>query len=94
MNYKTNSQAGLPRWKTRITILSSILASAYILAAYSSFTRPIWIDEFLHYTLGSHRTMSEAWLSISETLPTFNFAKTTWFPAPFGVSLLLVAKKR
>ena len=63
-------------WSKWLTIAISVPVAAYILAAYSSFTRPIWLDEFLHYALGSHRSTAEAWLSISETLPTFNHGQT------------------
>ena len=69
-------------WRRILPNLIIISACAYILAAYASFTRPIWIDEFLHYALGSHRSTTEAWRSISETLPTFNHGQT-------GVHMLL-----
>ena len=83
--------------KPWVTVLVSILASAYILAAYSSFTRPIWIDEFLHFAFGSHRSTSETWQSISDTLPTFNFGQTGfhmlvnyWTLHHFGASSFLM----
>lgn len=59
-----------------IVVFIAILAAVFIIASYSSLTRPIWIDEFLHFALGSHRSSAEAWRSISETLPTFNFGQT------------------
>lgn len=65
--------SSLNKW---VTVAIAVPAVAYILAAYSSLTRPIWLDEFLHYALGSHRSTAEAWLSISETLPTFNHGQT------------------
>ena len=52
------------------------LAVVYILGAYSSAARPIWIDEFLHFALGSHHSSSEAWRSISETVPNLNHGQT------------------
>ncbi len=63
-------------WNKWLTIAILVPAAAYIMAAYSSLTRPIWIDEFLHYALGSHRSTAEAWLSINDTLPTFNHGQT------------------
>ena len=61
------------RLVTRIIVLA---IGSYMLLSYSSFTRPIWIDEFLHFALGSHRTTAEAWQSISETVPTLNHGQT------------------
>jgi len=73
------------------------MVSTYIIAAFSSFTRPIWIDEFLHFALGSHRSTAEAWLSTKETLPTFNFGQTEvymmfdyWLLHNFGASAFLL----
>ena len=54
----------------------ALVIGSYTLLSYSSFARPIWIDEFLHFALGSHRTTGEAWHSISQTLPTFNHGQT------------------
>ena len=54
----------------------AVAIGSYTLLSYSSFARPIWIDEFLHFALGSHRTTAEAWHSICETLPTFNHGQT------------------
>jgi hypothetical protein len=63
-------------WSKWLTIAISIPVIAYTLAAYSSLTRSVWIDEFLHYALGSHRSAAEAWTSISATLPVFNHGQT------------------
>lgn len=82
MSASTHFIRNTPAWGKWITILGSIPISAYILTAYSSFTRPIWIDEFLHFALGSHRSTAEAWQSISETLPNFNHGQT-------GIHMLL-----
>lgn len=86
-----------PAWQTRLTWVLAAAFSAYILAAYSSLTRPIWIDEYLHYALGSHRSTAEAWRSISETLPTFNHGQTGmlmlvnyWMLDVFGASAVVL----
>ena len=39
-----------------------------LVALNSSVGRPIWIDEFLHFTLGSHYSTSEAWDSINKSI--------------------------
>ena len=54
----------------------ALAIGSYMLLSYSSFARPIWIDEFVHFALGSHRSTAEAWQSISETVPTFNHGQT------------------
>lgn len=63
-------------WSWCFTVATAIVASLFILAAYSSWNRPIWIDEFLHYALGSHRSTAEAWASITATIPVFNHGQT------------------
>jgi hypothetical protein len=59
-----------------------LLLCLAITILYSSLERPIWIDEFLHFALGSHHSTAEAWDSISSTLVTFNHGQT-------GVYMLL-----
>ncbi len=82
MRTSAHSLIEAPTWSKWIIVLVSIPISAYILTVYSSFTRPIWIDEFLHYALGSHRSTADAWQSISATLPNLNHGQT-------GIHMLL-----
>lgn len=62
---------------------------------HSSFGRPLWIDEFLHFALGSHRSTREAWDTIYATTVTVNHGQTGvymlidyWLLQVFGASPL------
>jgi hypothetical protein len=74
---------------------SLVLLAAALLTiwTYSSVGRPIWIDEFLHFALGSHSSAGEAWDTIRATGLTFNFGQTGtymmidyWLLKIFGAS--------
>ena len=45
-------------------------------ALHGSFGRPLWIDEFLHFALGSFRSTGEAWDTIYSTTVTVNHGQT------------------
>lgn len=76
--------------------VSSIFLTLLILiciALHASWGRPIWIDEFLHFALGSHRTTTEAWDTIRQSILTFNHGQTGiymildyWLLQVFGAS--------
>jgi hypothetical protein len=52
------------------------IACVFAVIVYGSFGRPIWIDEFLHFALGSHRSTAEAWSSISASVVEVNHGQT------------------
>ena len=43
---------------------------------YSRYRHDIWIDEFLHFAIGSMSTTAEAWSVIVQSIGTFNFNQT------------------
>ncbi|HEY9619555.1 MAG TPA: hypothetical protein V6C78_04255 [Crinalium sp.] len=60
----------------KVGIISLLLLCLLCVALHASWERPIWIDEFLHFALGSHRTTSEAWDTISQSVTTVNHGQT------------------
>lgn len=77
-------------------LLVNILLVCFCLGSvllHASFGRPIWIDEFLHFALGSHQSTVDAWDSISKTVVSFNHGQTGtymivnyWLLQLFGAS--------
>ncbi|MBD2653313.1 hypothetical protein H6G45_07380 [Synechocystis sp. FACHB-383] len=70
-----------------------VLFSLFCLGLYSSFGRPLWIDEFLHFALGSYETTGEAWHVIRESILEINHGQTGiymiinyWLMQIFGAS--------
>jgi hypothetical protein len=70
-----------------------LLFSVFCLGLYSSFGRPLWIDEFLHFALGSYETTGEAWYVIRESILGINHGQTGiymiinyWLMQIFGAS--------
>ena len=62
---------------------------------HGSFGKPIWIDEFLHFALGSHHSTREVWETIRQTTVNVNHGQTGfymlldyWLMKVFGASLL------
>lgn len=79
------------------SIVVMIIGTVIILALYSPLTKPLWIDEFLHFALGSHHSTSEAWNSIVTSIPTINHGQTGvymmlnyWTMKLFGANLFLL----
>lgn len=62
---------------------------------YGQFGRPIWIDEFLHFAVGSHNSTREVWETIRRTTVEVNHGQTGfyilldyWLMKVFGANLL------
>lgn len=67
--------------------------SLYLVFAYASLGRPIWIDEFLHFAFGSEPSTAAAWTTIRATIRGVNFGQTGaymiadyWLLKLFGAS--------
>jgi hypothetical protein len=67
--------------------------SVLVVALHGSFGRPIWIDEFVHFALGSHVSTSEAARTIYETTVGLSHGQTGvymlldyWLMQLFGAS--------
>ena len=67
--------------------------SLYLVFAHASLGRPIWIDEFLHFALGSEPSTAAAWATIRTTIRGVNFGQTGaymiadyWLLKLFGAS--------
>lgn len=65
----------------------------FCLALYSSFGRPLWIDEFLHFALGAYQTTGESWQVIRHSILGINHGQTGiymlinyWLMQIFGVN--------
>jgi hypothetical protein len=70
-----------------------VLLVAAVIVLYGSLGRAIWIDEFIQFALGSHRSTAEAWLTVSATTVTMNHGQTGvymmldyWLLQLFGAS--------
>lgn len=78
----------------KVASLTALCAmSLYLVFAYSSLGRPIWIDEFLHFALGSQLSTADAWATIRATVRGINFGQTGaymiadyWLLKLFGAS--------
>ena len=46
--------------QTRDKVLLTLLAMG-ILALYSSWGRPLWVDEYLHFVFGGFDSIGDAW---------------------------------
>ena len=53
-----------------------LLLCLFCVALSSSFGRPLWIDEFLHFALGGYETTTEAWNIISHSILAVNHGQT------------------
>ncbi|NEO69182.1 hypothetical protein [Moorena sp. SIO3H5] len=77
-----------------ISNICLLLLSLFCVALHSSFGRPIWIDEFLHFAFGSYDTTAEAWKAISQSILTINHGQTGiymlidhWLMQLFGANI-------
>ncbi|MCA2812330.1 MAG: hypothetical protein IM477_07155 [Microcystis sp. M090S1] len=76
MKTKSNSQ------KRKVTFdlnLSNIVLTILVVACvvlHSSMGRPIWIDEFLHFALGSYENTTNAWNVIQKSILGINHGQT------------------
>jgi hypothetical protein len=77
-------------WASGLFLLCLVL-----ILLYGSWGKPIWIDEFLHFALGSHQSTGEAWETIRQTTLNINHGQTGfymlldyWLMKIFGANLL------
>jgi hypothetical protein len=77
-----------------IGVVAAIIGGLGIVL-YSRYRHDIWIDEFLHFAIGSMSTTAEAWSVIVQSIGTFNFNQTGiymlvdfWLLKLFGASAL------
>lgn len=59
-----------------LSTLCLLLLCLFCVVLNSSFGRPLWIDEFLHFAFGSYETTSEAWSMISQSILGINHGQT------------------
>ena len=50
-----------------------------ILALYSSWGRPLWLDEYLHFAFGGFATPSEAWAAVRSSTVGINHGQTGFY---------------
>jgi len=63
---------------TRSKALLAVLGLA-ILALYSSWGRPLWLDEYLHFVFGGFDTASEAWSAVQGSTTNINHGQTGFY---------------
>jgi hypothetical protein len=81
---------------SRLAWLAALGAmSLYLTIAYASVGRPLWLDEFIHFALGSCSTTAEAWATIQRRLHDIYVGQTGgyqildfWLLKSFGSSPL------
>lgn len=93
---KNINQIFQPNWKfiaIEILLITPICLICVLL--FASIGRPIWIDEFLHFTFASFDTTSSAWNAITPTLSNINHGQTGiymlvnyWLLNIFGAEIL------
>ena len=62
--------------KQRIAL---ILLAVAILVMYSSWGRPLWIDEFLHFAFGGYDTPAQAWAGVRSSTTDINHGQTGFY---------------
>ena len=63
---------------TRSKALLAVLG-LIILALYSSWGRPLWLDEYLHFVFGGFDTASEAWSAVQSSTTNINHGQTGFY---------------
>ncbi len=64
--------------KTRDKFLLTLLAIA-ILALYSSWGRPLWLDEYLHFVFGGFNSIGDAWAAVQTSTTNINHGQTGFY---------------
>jgi hypothetical protein len=89
-----NKKSGLSKGNFKSTDIVLISICIIFVGLSSSFGRPIWIDEFLHFALGGFSSSSEAWGVIRESIKGINHGQTGvymlldyWLLKIFGANL-------
>lgn len=62
------------RSKVALTVLGIA-----ILALYSSWGRPLWLDEYLHFVFGGFATWGEAWAAVQSSTTNINHGQTGFY---------------
>ena len=62
--------------KTKVAL--TVLGIA-ILALYSSWDRPLWIDEYLHFVFGGFASWGEAWAAVQSSTTNINHGQTGFY---------------
>ena len=76
MNLHTNSNP--TTLKARDKILLTLLAIG-ILALYSSWGRPLWLDEYLHFVFGGFDSIGDAWAAVQTSTTNINHGQTGFY---------------
>ncbi len=64
--------------KTRDKFLLTLLAIT-ILALYSSWGRPMWLDEYLHFVFGGFNSIGDAWAAVQTSTTNINHGQTGFY---------------
>jgi hypothetical protein len=62
----------------RSKIFLTVLAAA-ILALYSSWGRPLWLDEYLHFVFGGFDSVGDAWTAVQGSTTNINHGQTGFY---------------
>lgn len=63
---------------TRDKVLLTLLALV-ILALYSSWGRPLWLDEYLHFVFGGFDSIGDAWAAVQTSTTNVNHGQTGFY---------------
>lgn len=63
---------------TRDKVLLTLLAMG-ILALYSSWGRPLWLDEYLHFVFGGFDSIGDAWAAVQTSTTNINHGQTGFY---------------
>ena len=63
---------------TRDKVLLTVLAVG-ILALYSSWGRPLWLDEYLHFVFGGYGSIGDAWTGVQGSTTNINHGQTGFY---------------
>lgn len=63
---------------TRDKVLLTLLALV-ILALYSSWGRPLWLDEYLHFVFGGYDSIGDAWAAVQTSTTNINHGQTGFY---------------
>lgn len=63
---------------TRDKVLLTSLALV-ILALYSSWGRPLWLDEYLHFVFGGYDSIGDAWAAVRTSTTNINHGQTGFY---------------
>jgi len=76
MNIK-NTKTLTTRDKVLLTLLT--LLALVILALYSSWGRPLWLDEYLHFVFGGFDSIGDAWGAVQTSTTNINHGQTGFY---------------